>query len=355
MPGVRRAEVLVAAHHAAASARDVDAVDPAVGEMVAALADKLDVALTNPRQAVLGALYGWLPPRWRPHAGLAPRALILTSPAQWWVARCFPRATLVYYAVDNYAVGYGWPAARVYAWERRIVSRCAVVVVVSAALAAEMARRHRLPAARLVVSPNAVPAALIPAQPLPPRRRLPALAGVLGRVSSRLRLTWIRQAVEALPWLHWRFAGDVEEAELVAADREPLAWLQRHPRCQFLGRLPYRELARQAAEVDVGVMPFSERSINPWGSPMRLFVHLAAGRPLLGTPGCAQVADFAPLVTLCGDASELIARLEALRRCDFDDGLQTARLATARAHTWDHRAATMAALLARTVPRATEP
>ena len=45
-----------------------------------------------------------------------------------------------------------------------------------------------------------------------------------------------------------------------------------------------------------------------------------------------------------------IARLDALRRCDFDDGLQSARLAAAREHTWERRGARMAALVASAAP-----
>ena len=339
MRGSRSREVLVAAHHAGASGHDAELADPALAEWGRAMADALDARVLRPRAAAARA----------PRGLLRAPIVILTSPAQWWLTRCFPRAVFFYYAIDNYALGYGWTPAQVTRWERRIVRRCARVVAVSTALAAELGRRHALPARQLVVSPNAVPAELIAPQPAPRRRfttAAPPLAGVLGRISGRLRLTWLCEAVAALPWLHWRFAGAVDEAELEPGDGDALAWLRRHPRCQFLGRLPYRELVRQAGAVDVGVVPYSDRSTNPWGSPARLFMHLAAGRPVLGTAGCAQLAEFAPLVTLCDDAPTLVASLDALRRCEFDDGLQAARLAAAREHTWARRAALMAALIA---------
>jgi glycosyltransferase involved in cell wall biosynthesis len=347
-----RGEVLVASHHSSPSdPPDSEPDDPAIAEWFAALRLELDARLANPREVLAHAVGARLPARWRREA--LPRALVLTSPAQWWLPRCFAGAALFYYAVDNYAVGYGWSPDQVRRWEQRFIHRCHRVVVVSAALAAELIRRHDLAPTRLVISPNAIPAVLIPSQPPPPRRHSatnPPLAGVIGRISSRLRLDWLRQAVEALPWLHWRFVGDVDEPEMAAGDGDHLAWLQRHPRCQFIGRVPYRDLARHAADVDVGVLPYSERSINPWGSPMRLFVHLASGRPLLGTAGCAQLREFEPSITLCDDADALISRLVALRERGFDDGRLAARLDVARAHTWEHRARAMAALIEAATP-----
>lgn len=341
----RGGEVLVASHHYGRSAPlDADLDDPAIGEWVAALQHRLDARRASPRQALAQAIQSRL--RWR--GARAPRALILTSPAQWWLSRCFGEAALFYYAVDNYAVGYGWSADQVRRWEQRFIHRCARIVAVSAELAAELIRRHDLSPTRLLVSPNAVPAVLIASQPPPPRRHsaaTPPLAGVLGRISGRLRLDWLRQAVDALPWLHWRFVGDVDGPETTAADARELDWLQHHPRCQFIGRVPYRELPRHAGEVDVGVLPYSDRSVNPWGSPMRLFVHLAAGRPLLATAGAAQLREFEPAVTLCDDGEALIAQLAALRARGFDDGRGAERLALARVHTWEQRAAAMAALI----------
>jgi glycosyltransferase involved in cell wall biosynthesis len=350
MRRARGGEVLVAAHHPeAAGAPGTELDDPAISEWVAALQHELDARRARPRELLVQAIRARLP--WG--AAAMPRAVVLTSPAQWWLSHCFGNAPLYYYAIDNYAVGYGWSPDQVRRWEQRFVRRCERIVAVSAELAAELIQRHDLAPARLVVSPNAVPAVLIPSHPPPPRRHgadSPPLAGVLGRISGRLRLDWLQHVVESLPWLHWRFVGDVDGPETTADDARQLEWLQRHPRCQFVGPVPYRDLLRHAGAVDVGVLPYSERSINPWGSPMRLFVHLAAGRPLLGTAGCPQLREFVPAIALCRDADELVTRLEALRACGFDDGRGVERLQLARAHTWELRAQAMAALIEAATP-----
>lgn len=324
--------------------RDAALDDPSLLEWSRALADMLPLrSVAAPAAAAIAVREG----RWR---GSSRRrgVVILTSPAECWLLPLFRNARLFYYARDNFAQGYGWSEARVGWYEARIARRCERIVAVSGALAAKIQERSGVSSDRFVISPNAVPQELISAESPQPRRASPGsppVAGVLGRVSSRLRLGWLRRAVDALPWLHWRFAGEVEEKELRREDRGDLDWLRRHPRCEFLGHLPYRELVRQAADVDLGVIPYSDRSVNPWGSPARFFMHLSAGRPLLGTPGCRQLHEFEPLIALCDDADQLIDRLEGLRRCNFDDGRGAARIEAASNHTWERRAALMTALI----------
>src|SRR5690606_34072210 len=113
------------------------------------------------------------------------------------------------------------------------------------------------------VVPNAVPADLIPTDPPRPHLRehetidrAPPIAGVLGSLSSRLRLCWLREVVQATPWLHWRFVGPISDAELAPGDRFHLRWLEQHPRCRFEGPRSYRQLVQYANLLDVAVMPF---------------------------------------------------------------------------------------------------
>jgi glycosyltransferase involved in cell wall biosynthesis len=219
------------------------------------------------------------------------------------------------------------------------------VVCVSAALARRLEEREPSASAKVAVLPNAVPAEWVPGEPgaapmaVGSVGALPRpLAGVLGRVSSRLRLDWLECVIEREPWLHWLFAGDVEQAEVTPEDRPRIRRLQRHPRCIFLGRRPFAEMQGLAAALDVAVLPYSDRSINPCASPVRLFVHLPWPAPILATPGCAQVAEFVPLVSMCGSAESLAARLVELRGAGFDDGQRLRRWQEASRHTWSARA-----------------
>ena len=181
---------------------------------------------------------------------------------------------------------------------------------------------------------------------LPENLRLPRpLAGILGRISRRLRLDWLLDVIEREGWLQWLFIGDIEWTEVSDEDRPRIERLRRHPRCTLLGARPFPALRDFAAALDVAVLPYSSRSTNPHGSAVRLFVHLPCAAPLLATPGCAQVGEFSPLVTVCHSAIDLAAALAALRARRFDDGQRTVRWQTAHQHTWDARAAAWLPLL----------
>lgn len=277
------------------------------------------------------------------------RAVLATSPDQVDLAVSLPGPRF-YHAIDDFTT-YAWKPGRVLAAERRLVEASTGVFAVSSALADAISARHGIERARVIVVPNGVPADMIaPAAPTPHARGNggPPVAGVLGTISSRLRLDWLRQTVEATPWLHWRFVGGIEDGELAPGDRFHLRWLEQHPRCRFEGARPYRDLVRYATLVDVAVMPYSARSSNAVGSPARLFAHLAAGHPILATPGCPQASEVGgDLVTTCAEVGALVAALETLRDRGFDDGLHRARWETAHRHTWTERAKQVAGTIAR--------
>lgn len=287
-------------------------------------------------------------PAWRPvHARWfrrrwpTPRAVVFTRPDQAPLLDTFPDARRVYYAIDDYATyGRDWTAP-----ERALLARTDHVVCVSQKLAAALVAREPAASGKITVLPNAIPAAWLPASSptqslaLPENLHLPRpLAGVLGRVSSRLRLDWLLDVIEREPWLHWLFVGDIEWAEVTAEDRPRIEQLRRHPRCTLLGERPFDTFRDFAAALDVAVLPYSDRSTNPHGSAVRLFIHLPFAAPLLATPGCAQVSAFSPLVALCESPAGLAAALAALRANNFDDGRRTARWQAAHAHTWAARA-----------------
>jgi glycosyltransferase involved in cell wall biosynthesis len=275
------------------------------------------------------------------------RAVLATSPDQADLIASIPGPRF-YHAIDDFTA-YAWAPPRVLAAERRIIEGCRAVFAVSSALADALCERHGLTRDRVTVVPNGVPAEMIAVDPPrphlgpdEPRDRTTPIAGVLGTLSSRLRLDWLRQVVDATPWLHWRFVGGIEDAELAPGDRFHLRWLEQHPRCRFEGPRPYRDLVRYATLLDVAVMPYSDRNTNALGSPTRLFSHLAAGHPILATPGCPQVEELAAsLVTSCPSPEALVAALEDLRDIRFDDGLHRARWEAAHRHTWAERARVM--------------
>ena len=274
-----------------------------------------------------------------------PAGVIFTSPDQAFLLDSFPKARKIYYAIDNFCA-WSWGSNLVDQWESKIASGVDHVVMVSRGLAKVFREKHRCPEDKVTVSPNAAPGRFTPIAPPEGPSNLPApfsrvgrpVAGIVGRISSRIRLDWLRAAVEGAPWLNWIFVGEVEMREVQMKDMPNLLWLRNHPRCHFTGRLPYEHLFEWASAMDVGILPYSDRSVNPLGSAMRLFVHLPFGHPILATPGCLQVEEYEPLVSFCRSPEALLDSLERLRENSFDDGLRQGRWLAAKKHTWENRA-----------------
>ena len=253
------------------------------------------------------------------------------------VLPAFARQKKVYYLLDDYRTyNRNWQAE-----EEALLKSCDHVVAVSPALAELLETRVQGVASRLTVSPNAVPASWIPSScpsgpaAIPGFQKGAPLIGVIGSISSRLRLGWLCEAVDRTPSFNWLFVGGVEKGELLDEDKPFLEKLERHSRCYFMGELRYEALLPYARGLDVALMPYSERSTNPFGSAMRLFFHLPFGQPIIATKGCKMVEGFIPLVAMAGSPDELVARLNA---STLEDGLREARWRESFRHTWTARA-----------------
>jgi glycosyltransferase involved in cell wall biosynthesis len=270
--------------------------------------------------------------------------IVFTRPDQAPLLPAFKHLKSLYLVNDDYRQYGGGEAWN--AMEREMLRHVDQVFAVSKALAERLLDRYDLKNPNIWILPNAVPTRYVPrsfpSSPSPPPScispTMRPLAGILGGISSRLRLDLLEQIIESTPWLHWVLAGEVHHDELLPEEHDLLDRLLKHPRVTTTGWLPYDQLASIAASLDVAVMPYSERAVNPLGSPMRLFLHLPHGTPILATSACRQISDFVPLVQICDDAETMIKQLEILREQAFDDGLRQARWLAAAEHTWEYRA-----------------
>lgn len=273
-----------------------------------------------------------------------PKAMMYTFPVHRVYPRWFPRTPSFYYASDDYSQDYGFDPDRVLSWERQLVRKVRHVFAVSAALADLLAARHEVSRQKFTIVPNGLPQAQIPERlperPAPAPDPVPAhfrpLIGVLGGINKRLRLDWVLQAVEALPWSHWAFVGPI--GELDAASQAAMSVLRTHPRCCFTGGQPYERLFKFAASFDAAVIPMNEHGINPTCSPVRFFTQLPYGQPILVTPGCRQMQEYSLCVTGCETAESMISSLKALESLKFDDGKKADRWNLAKQATWQCRA-----------------
>jgi len=266
--------------------------------------------------------------------------VIFTRPDQAVLLPFFQTARKIFYVLDDYRTyGRDWTAE-----DLALLKACDHVIAVSPALGQLLETRMPGVSVRLTISANAVPASWIPPTcpahpaPIPGFKKGGPLVGVIGSISSRLRLDWLAEAVDHTPALNWLFVGGIEKDELREEDRAHFEKLDRHPRCYFTGPKPYEELFTYCRGLDVALLPYSERSTNPYGSAMRLFMHLPFGQPIIATPGCRMVEDFVPLVSMAESASHLAKLLNEAARMGAEDPLRQARWQASFQHTWDVRA-----------------
>lgn len=273
-----------------------------------------------------------------------PGWVVFTSPDQRCLCRYFSDSRRIYYVTDDYRWDYGWDAATVESWEQTIVKNVDRIVCVSNALAGSLA--ERLPAAKesIFISPNGLPASAIPdgSDFLSEWRhegveaQMHPVAGVLGTINGRIRLDWLRDLIDALPWLNLILVGPVT----TLSDEQIGDWsyLSGHSRCKVTGPVEYHEMFEYASGIDLGLIPLANGGINPGCSPVRFFTQLPFGQPIIASAGCQQLQEFGPLVSIASTSLEFIRQVEALRSVNFDDGLSEERRQAAQNHTWEKRA-----------------
>jgi hypothetical protein len=162
------------------------------------------------------------------------------------------------------------------------------------------------------------------------------VAGVFGTINRRIRLDWLRDLVDALPWLNLLLVGP--KTDLNDEQLDDWRYLADHARCTIVGQVDYYELFRYAAQVEIGLIPLSNSGINPASSPTRFYTQLPFGQPIVASESSLQLREFEPLVTIATTPLEFIQKVEELYLVDFDDHLADRRRVTAREHTWERRA-----------------
>lgn len=183
--------------------------------------------------------------------------------------------------------------------------------------------------ARAATEPLAAPAELAP---LPQPRLL--FYGILG---SWIDTTLIAGIARARPSWSIILIGRV-----TGADLRPLANLANVHR---LGPRPYPALPAYLQHADVCLLPFVDSELTRAVDPLKLYEYLAAGKPVVATP-LPELAKCGDLVDLAPTAAAAVAAIERQRAAPEPAERRLARLAFAAQHTWEARAAAIAAALA---------
>jgi len=272
------------------------------------------------------------------------RAVVFTIPHLAPLVQDYADVLRVYYVADNYR-RYGWGDGFVTKRERQIVEHVDYVLCVSNKLRERFVEDYRVPAERCHVSPNATREENLLSRPLKKPLPLPLeaaslkrpVAGVIGRLGARTDFCLLLGAARATPWLSWLLVGPLSDCPDAKQQRAQAVFLSL-PRVLHIGLQPYESLHRFARALDVAIIPYLKSSVATYGSPVRLFDHLAATRPIISTRGCAQCEEYASMLRLVDNAEELTYALYELRRQGFQDGYAARCWSESQSSTWQRRA-----------------
>lgn len=274
----------------------------------------------------------------------APVAVLACSPHDV-LGRWGAGVTDVLYGTDDWLAGarlMRLDAARLAREERAALARADVVLAVGP----ELAERWRGLGADPVLFPNgcdpdayaAVPD-LVPAD-VPAGFPTP-VAGVVGQLTDRIDVALL----EAV--------ADTGIGLVLVGPRDP-AWepqraadLLARPNVCHRGPVPYAELPRWLARIDVGLTPYADTAFNRASFPLKTLEYLAAGRPVVSSdlPASRRLQAETAEVRTAGEPGAFAgAVLEAAAR-SRPPGLVAARRSVAQRHSWERRAEELAGLL----------
>lgn len=270
---------------------------------------------------------GWATkfPRWTAHRSwsaigraskecqIGVTALVVTSPHYLELARLVrSKLPTFYYCSDDYGQYESWGGCSILKDEAELVSTVSHSFFVSEALAIRAENQYGVTRDRISVSPNATDALFLESVPESMIRALLAeyqdvrrpLVGVVGGVNDRLDPHLLLSVAEQPEVGTLVFVGPVGNVE-------GLVWqkLRSHPRCLFVGARPHAELPLWMQAFDVAVIPYRDTPLNRSCSPMRLYDHLAAGRPIVATSHCLQVREFKSLVDVASSNEKFVQML----------------------------------------------
>jgi glycosyltransferase involved in cell wall biosynthesis len=223
--------------------------------------------------------------------------------------------------------------------ERSVATRAAMTLSTAHSLQAKMETYNQTS----FLLPNAISRDFHPQQtdalPSPPllRGKPHPVVGYLGTVDWRFDATFVLAAAQALPECTFAIVGRVNDDQ-----REAVASLQRLPNVVMPGQVGYHEGLTWVAAFDVGIIPFSIGEMNDAINPVKMYMYLMAGLPVVATAiaECQRNA-FVSTATSPDEFARLLRHSVAAR--PVADRQQ--RIEFALRNTWDIRADEAVALL----------
>jgi teichuronic acid biosynthesis glycosyltransferase TuaH len=115
-----------------------------------------------------------------------------------------------------------------------------------------------------------------------------------------------------------------------------------------VGAVPFSELPRWLARIDVGLTPYADSAFNRASFPLKTLEYLAAGLPVVSTGLPASLAlstETGEVVIADGSAAFAQTVRKVAARCPSSDSIARRR-AAARRYSWSERASELVRLVA---------
>ena len=240
-------------------------------------------------------------------------------------------AAYVYYCNDHHIGNSPWHLPLLERYQLRceaaVARGAAVCVGTSAFLVAKLGRWtdhvEEIPLGAPEIAPD-----LLAGAPLRWDRQRPVL-GLAGSLGPRVPPALLQRLVAEVP------------ARLLLCGPAPGDYLEQLGGDEHIvhrGLLHGEALHRAMLEIDVGIAPYDVRRVNPGGTPNKLWLYLAAGKPAVVTdlPGIRHWTFPPGCVYRATDADGFVA---AVRQALAEDGPEARerRLAVARENSWARR------------------
>ena len=269
-------------------------------------------------------------------------AVVLTSSVYTSLAKLledhFP---IVTYCADDYRSYSGWGSTEnIIRSESNLMNRSAANVFVSDALRNRAVEEYGLNVEKTIVSPNATDAEFlcedlggdIAEPPLELANLDRPIFGVLGAASDRLDIEFLLRVAELNPTGTLLIAGPVPENV-----RIKYSALIEHPKVHICGPIPHSQMHRYARYFDIALIPYAKTEFNRLCSPLRLYDHLASGRPLFALNTCDQVADMSRYGVTIGTPDEIVQKIQSHAQMITSPK----QLLSSHELLWKHRAHTL--------------
>lgn len=223
--------------------------------------------------------------------------LFVTSPHYLPLARLAAREMPVYYyCSDDYSTYSGWGGDAIESAESELTSLCRRSFFVSRVLAQKAVQTLGADPSLVEISPNATDAEFVRSFPIADHLEIESILrncprpilGVVGAVNERLDFSLLLECAN-LPEV-----GTVLLVGPVSGNIDSSKWnsVSSHPKVITTGARPHREVPIWMRKIDVALIPYAESRLNHACSPMRLFDHLASGKPVVATSSCDQVSEY---------------------------------------------------------------